>query len=432
MNRRFALVWGGQLLSIVGSSLTWFVLAVWVYQVTGSVSQLALVTAARTVPGIVLAPLAGVIADRMDRRRLLILANLGAGLPVFVVAALYWSGQLEVWHLVLTSAFAACANVFHNSAYFTLIPALVPKHQLGRVNGLVQFSFAMGTAGPLLGGFLLSTVDVDGALLIDIVTFLAAITGLLVVRLPAEITRPAGQTRERRSVLQDLRGGFRYLAERPGLVWLILFSAVFDLLYAFAEVLIRPLILAFTSASTLGLLSFIGGCGLIAGTLVLTAWGGPRRKVAGVLLFTAIGGVALMAHSFAPSVLLIAIVAPLFLFTLPIVNGSLTTILQTTVDSGSLGRVMGLARTVWQAATPLGVLIAGPLADLVFEPAMLPGGVLAGSVGSLIGTGPGRGIALLFAVAGLLLVVLAFAAYRLPRLRRLDDEILAVVPAGKD
>jgi DHA3 family macrolide efflux protein-like MFS transporter len=431
MNRRFALVWGGQLLSIVGSSLTWFVLAVWVYQVTGSVSQLALVTAARTVPGIVLAPLAGVISDRMDRRRLLILANLGAGLPVFVVAALYWSGQLEVWHLVLTSAFAACANVFHNSAYFTLIPALVPRHQLGRVNGLVQFSFAMGTAGPLLGGFLLSTVDVDGALLIDIATFLVAITGLLVVRLPAEITRPAG-TRERRSVLQDLRDGFRYLADRPGLVWLILFSAVFDLLYAFAEVLIRPLILAFTSPSTLGLLSFIGGCGLIAGTLVLTAWGGPRRKVAGVLLFTAIGGVALMAHSLAPSVLLIAIVAPLFLFTLPIVNGSLTTILQTTVDSGSLGRVMGLARTVWQAATPLGVLIAGPLADLVFEPAMLPGGALAGSVGSLIGTGPGRGIALLFAVAGLLLIVLAFAAYRLPKLRQLDDELLVAVPAGKD
>jgi hypothetical protein len=93
---------------------------------------------------------------------------------------------------------------------------------------------------------------------------------------------------------------------------------------------------------------------------------------------------------------------------------------------------MGLARTVWQAATPLGVLIAGPLADLVFEPAMLPGGALAGSVGSLIGTGPGRGIALLFAVAGLLLIVLAFAAYRLPKLRQLDDELLVAVPAGKD
>lgn len=420
--RRFALIWGGQLVSVLGSSLTGFVLAVWVYQATGSVTQLALVTAANTVPGVLLAPLAGVVADRWDRRRVMIIADCAAVLPTAVVAALYWADQLEVWQLYLTTAFTASANVFHSSTYFTLVPKLVPKRHLGRINGLFQVNFAMAAAAPVLGGILLSTIDVDGVLLIDIGTFLVAVTALVAVRLPAKLTKPDGEP-VKRTVLADLKHAMRYLRDRPGLLWLIAFSAVFDMLFAFAEVLIRPLILTFGSPSTLGLLMFIGGAGLFAGTLVMTAWGGPRRKVSGSLLFTGFGGVALALHSLAPSTLLIAIVAPLFLFTLPIVNGCIMTVFQTKVDSASLGKVTGLARTAWQAATPIGALIAGPLADLVLEPAMRPGGSLAGSVGTVLGTGPGRGIALLYALVGLLLVVLAIVGARLRKLSHLEDEL---------
>lgn len=425
--RGFALIWGGQLVSVLGSSLTGFVLAVWVYQSTGSVTQLALVTAANTVPGILLAPLAGIVADRWDRRRVMLVADLLAVVPTAVVAALYWADQLEVWQLYLTTAVTASANVFHSSTYFTMVPKLVPKRHLGRINGLFQINFAMAAAAPVLGGILLSTIDVTGVLLIDIATFLVAASALLVVRLPESVTRPGGET-VRRTVLQDLRHAFQYLRERPGLLWLIAFSAVFDMLFAFAEVLIRPLILTFGSPSTLGFLMFVGGAGLFAGTLVMTAWGGPRRKVSGSLLFTGLGGVALALHSLAPSTLLIAVVAPLFLFTLPIVNGCVMTVFQTKVDPAQLGRVTGLARTVWQAATPIGVLIAGPLADLVFEPAMRTGGALAGTVGPVIGTGAGRGIALLYAVVGLLLVVLAVVGARLRRLRDLEADLPDAVP----
>ncbi|WP_216207583.1 MFS transporter [Amycolatopsis aidingensis] len=421
--RPFALVWGGQLVSVVGSALTGFVLAVWVYQVTGSVTQLALVTAANTVPGILLAPVAGVVADRWDRKKIMIIADFAAAVPTAVVAVLYWADQLQVWQLYLTTSCTAAAGVFHSSAYFTLVPKLVPKRHLGRINGLFQVNFAMAAAAPVLGGILLSTLDVDGVLLLDLGTFVLAATALLVTRLPEGATKATEGKAGPRSMLGDLGYAFRYLAGRPGLLWLIGFSALFDLLFAFAEVLIRPLILAFGSPATLGLLMFVGGAGLFAGTLVMTAWGGPRRKVHGSLLFTGIGGLALALHSLAPSALLIAIVAPVFLFTLPIVNGCVMTVFQTKVDSDALGRVTGLARVLWQAATPLGALIAGPLADLVFEPAMRAGGTLAGSVGSLLGTGPGRGIALLYAVIGLLLVLLAIAGSRLRRLRLLEDEL---------
>ncbi len=425
--RSFALIWGGQLVSVIGSSLTGFVLAVWVYQTTGSVTQLALVTAANTVPGVFLAPLAGVVADRWDKRRVMLVADCVAVVPTIVVAALYWSDQLEVWHLYLTTAVTASATMFHGSTYFTLVPKLVPKRHLGRINGLLQVNFAMAATAPVLGGILLSTIDVTGVLLIDIASFLVAATALWVVRLPAEVTKPAGAG-AKVTVFTDLKDAFRYLRDRPALLWLIAFSAVFDMLFAFAEVLIRPLILTFASPSTLGFLMFVGGAGLFAGTFVMTAWGGPRRKVSGSLLFTGLGGAALALHSLAPSTLLIAVVAPLFLFTLPIVNGCIMTIFQTKVDPASLGRVTGLAHTVWRAAAPIGVLIAGPLADLVFEPAMRTGGALAGSFGSVIGTGPGRGIALLYAVIGLLLVVLAVAGARLRRLRDLEADLPDAMP----
>lgn len=423
---RFGAVWFAQLLSVLGSSLSGFALGVWAYQRTGSVTQFGLIFAANVLPGLLVAPFAGSVVDRFDRKWMLVAGDVGAAVATGVVAILVATDRLEVWHIYLTTAVGAAFTFLHRTAFQALVPVLVPKRHLGRANGLMQLGQAVTVAAPILAGVLLTSVGLGGVILVDLGSFAVALAVLAAARLPAALTRPAPPA-EPAGLRRDLFAGWRFLAAHRPLLWLVIFSAAYDLLFAFAAVLVRPLILGFASPATLGVLEFLGGAGMIAGSFAMAAWGGSRRKLDGIVVFTALGGIALALHSLAPSPWLIAVVAPLFLFTMPIVNGSVFTLLQVKVPGESLGRVSAAAQMVFQAAMPVGALLAGPLADRVFEPLLEPGGGLAGTVGAVVGTGPGRGIALLFAVVGALLVLLAVVT-RLSPLHRLEDDLPDAVP----
>lgn len=428
--RSFGAVWIAQLLSVLGSSLSGFALGVWAYQRTGSVTQFGLIFAANVLPGVLVAPFAGSLVDRFDRKWMLVAGDAGAAVATAAVAVLVATDNLEVWHIYVTTAVGSSFTFLHRTAFQTLVPVLVPKRHLGRANGLMQLSQAVTIAAPILAGVLLTSVGLRGVILVDLASFAVALGVLAAARLPASLTRPdrSGGAGTAAGFWSDLGHGWRFLAGHRPLLLLVLFSAAYDLLFAFAAVLVRPLILGFASAATLGVLEFLGGLGMVAGSLAMGAWGGTRRKLDGIVLFTALGGVVLALHSLAASPWLIAVVAPLFLFTMPIVNGSVFTILQVKVPGESLGRVSAAAQMVFQAAMPAGALVAGPLADGVFEPLLQPGGALAGTVGAVIGTGPGRGIALLFAVTGVLLVLLALATRTSDPLYRLEDQVPDAVP----
>ena len=175
--------------------------------------------------------------------------------------------------------------------------------------------------------------------------------------------------------------------------------------------LVQPLILSFSSVGSLGWLMMAGGSGMLAGSLVMGAWGGPKRRINGVLGFVILGGFAMFMHGLAPSPWLIAVMAPAFLFTIPFVGGSYTAILQGRVPPDVQGRVFATVRMLGSIATPAAYLLAGPLADGVFEPAMAPGGALAPVLGPWIGTGDGRGIAVMFMLSGLMLAAGAAASW---------------------
>ncbi|GAB3154069.1 hypothetical protein GCM10027290_47900 [Micromonospora sonneratiae] len=423
-------VWLGQLVSLIGSSLTGFVLGVWVYQKTGSVTQFSLIFLANTLPAVLIAPLAGVFADRWDRRRLMLLSDLGAAIGTAALALLVAGDNLAVWHIYLATALSASCSTVHQVSYQSMTPALVGKQHLARFNGLMQVSRAVQIAAPLLAGTLVVTIGVGGVMVVDLATFTVASLTLLLVRLPAEVTRPAG-ARQRQPVLRQATAGWHYLRRQRGLFNLMVLFGAYNFLFGIAGVLVQPLILSFSSADTLGVLMFAGGAGLFAGSMVMGAWGGPARKVHAIFLGLALGGVALVLHSLAPSPWLIGVVAPLFLFTLPVVNSSAMTLVQTKTDPTVLGRVLAAARVIGDSSIPLAYLLAGPLADGVFEPLMQPDGALAGSVGRVIGTGDGRGTALVFALTGTLMVlIVAFGWTRRP-LRQVDllPDALPAAPA---
>ncbi|GLY22747.1 MFS transporter [Micromonospora sp. NBRC 101691] len=417
---RWVAIWLGQLVSLIGSSLTAFVLGVWVYQRTGSVTQFSMIFLAATLPAVLVAPFAGALADRRDRRRLMLASDTLAAVGTAALAALVAADALQVWHIYLATVLSAGASTVHQVAYQAMTPALVGKRNLGRFNGLMQVSRAVQIAAPLVAGVLVVTIGVGGVMVVDLGTFVVAAGTLLLVRLPAEVTRPAGKGADDEPVLRGAAAGWHHLRQRPGLLRLMLVFGAFNFLFGIAGVLVQPLILSFASADTLGVLMFAGGAGLFAGSLLMGAWGGPKRRMTAVCGGLAIGGVALVLHAAAPSVWLIGVVAPLFLFTLPIVNSSTMTLIQTKTEPAVLGRVLATARVIGDASIPVAYVLAGPIADGV-EPLLRSDGALADSVGQVIGTGDGRGVALVFAVTGALMVLLAVAAWAWPALRGVDD-----------
>ncbi|GAA3042298.1 MFS transporter [Streptosporangium longisporum] len=426
---RFAGIWSAELVSVIGSSLTGFVLSVWVYQESGSETQFALTMLCATLPGLLITPFSGVIVDRFDRKRVLVLSDCGAALSTAALLLVVQAQGLAVWHVYLATAVGAVCGTFHLTVYQAMTPLLVPERHLGRANGLMQATWGLQIAAPVAAGTLLEVVGVRGVLLLDLLSFAVATAVVLATRLPRAVTRPEGVA-VAPSLGADLLFGLRHL-RRGGLLPLVVVSAAFNLAFAVAGVLVRPLILSFAGPATLGVLVFAGGAGLFAGSLVMGAWGGPRRRIAGMSLFMGIGGIALAAHGLSPSVALIAVAAPAFLFVLPVVNGCVTTVLQTRTENEALGRVLATARTLGQCAMPVAYLSAAPAAEHLTGPWLMPGGVLTGSAGELIGTGPGRGTALIFLIDGLLLVVLAITTYARPRLRRLDHEAPEVPEASK-
>ncbi|MBW4718784.1 MFS transporter [Saccharothrix sp. SC076] len=437
--RGFALLWSAQLVSIVGSALTGFVLGVWTYERSGSATQFALIMLSGAVPAVLIAPFAGAITDRFHRRRVLVAADLIAIATVGVLAVLIGGDQLQVWHIYVATALTAMCGTVHQVTFAAMIPLLVPKQHLGRANGLSQVVFSAQIAAPVAAGALLTFAGLHGVILVDLVTFTASLLVVLLVPLPAAAVRAAAPEPGGPSIWRQAPAGWAELRRRPGLTGLLAVLAGFYFCFGLAGTLIRPLVLSFASPAELGFQVFAGGAGLFAGSLVMGAWGGPKRKVRGIALFMAFGGIGMAAHAIAPSLALVIAVGPFFLFTLPVITGTAQTLLQTKSDPANLGKVLATSRAVSQAAGPLAYVTAGPLADGVFEPLMRADGALAGSVGAVIGTGPGRGMALMFVLAGALLVVLGVVAAR-PGLRRVEDLPDLVVdeqdaeedPAAKD
>ncbi|HVG44428.1 MAG TPA: MFS transporter [Longimicrobium sp.] len=418
--RTFFLIWLANTVSTVGSGLTGFVLGFWVYRQTGSATQFALIAACSTLPAILLLPFAGAVVDRRDRRMVMILADLGSAICTGALAVLYASGALQVWHIWLATALSSACAAFMLPANASITPLLVPKAQLGRANGLVQTGNALGIIAPVIAGFLIGLVGVAGVMVVDLVTFFFAAAVFLAVRVPRPAASAEG-ARARGSIFRQALFGWGYLRRHRALFWLMMLFGLSNFFVSMVSVLVMPLILSFTSVAVAGVLYGCGGAGMVAGGLAMSAWGGPKRRIHGVLGFMALGGVALILHSLAPSPLLIAFAAPLFLSTVPVVGGSSTSILQARVPGDVLGRVFATASMLARLSAPLAYFLAGPLADRVFEPAMAPGGALAGSFGRLIGTGEGRGIALMFMVSGVACMAAAGAGWLSPRLRHVED-----------
>jgi len=421
--RTFLVIWAGQLVSLTGSGLTGFALGVWVYQGTGSVTQFALISLFTALPGILFSPIAGALVDRWDRRLAMILSDTGAGMCTLAVAILLALNRLEVWHIYALMALSSTFSAFQWPAYSAATTMLVPQEQLGRASGLVQLGQAFAQiASPLLAGVLMGVIHIEGVIFIDFATFLVALFTLMAVRIPRPKITAEGAASQG-SLLHEAAYGWHYILARRGLLALLLMFAATNFIAGIVQVLFTPLVLSFTNAAMLGVILSTGGLGFLAGSLVMSVWGGPKVRVKGIYAFSALQGVVLFAAGLPPSVLVLALAAFVFFFGIPIINGCSQAIWQVKTAADVQGRVFAVRRMIAWSSLPLAYLLAGPLADRIFEPLMAEEGVLASSAGAIIGVGPGRGIGLLYIVLGIISLVVTTIAYLYPRLREVEAEL---------
>jgi MFS family permease len=419
--RTFFTVWGGQLVSGLGSTMSAFAVQFWVYRETGSVTNLAMIALAFSVPAVVIGPFAGALVDRWDRRLTMLAADVAAAIATLALALLYAADSLEIWHVFLAVAVIGVGGAFQQPAWLASIPLLVPKAHLGRANGLVQLNDGVGLVlAPALAGAVLVTAGLQAVLFIDVATFLVAMITLAMVRFPRPERHEATQAA---SLWGEAVLGWRFVRERPGMFGILWIFAGVNFSLAFTNVLLIPLVVAISSEGAAGGVLSAAGFGLLAGSVAVSAWGGPKRRVRGLMAAIVAGGTAVAVAGLRPSVLLVAVGSVALMTVVPVANTASQVLWQLKVPPAMQGRVFSIRRMISQGISPIAILLSGPLADNVFEPMLAEGGSLAGSVGAVIGTGPGRGVALMFVITGLMMVLLGMIGYAIPRIRNLETEL---------
>lgn len=364
---RFFTIWGGQAVSLFGSALVQFALIWWLTQESGSATVLAIATLVGMLPQIVIGPFAGALVDRWNRRLIMIAADGTIAIFSLLLAYLFATGTVQIWHIYAVMAVRSLGGAFHFPAMSASTPLMVPNEQLTRINGLNQALQGVNSlAAPPIGALLLGILPTQGILLIDVATALLAILPLLFLSVP-QPTRHEEQTELKPNLFKDVRNGLTYIRTIPGFTAIISMALFLNFLLVPTTALVPLLVTKHfgKSALELGLLESVMGVGIIAGGILLSIWGGFKKKIATSLTGIIGLGIGVMLVGLAPANLFgLALAGNVILgLMLPVANGPIGALMQTLVRPDMQGRILALVNSGATAISPLGLLIAGPFSD---------------------------------------------------------------------
>jgi DHA3 family macrolide efflux protein-like MFS transporter len=382
----FFTIWTGQAFSLVGSQILQFALVWWLTQLTGSATVLATATLMAVLPQVFLGPIAGAYVDRWNRRAVMIIADGLVALVALWLAYLFWTDQMQVWHVYVGMLVRAIGGCFHWPAMQASTSLMVPEEHLTRVAGLNQsMQGALTVIGPPLGALFLGLMPLHGVMLMDVATAILAIVPLFFMHIPQPEKR---EEKRQLSVWSDLREGLRYVKGWPGLLGVIVMATIINFITNPAFSLMPLLVTKHFQgdALQLGWMESSWGVGLVVGGLILSAWGGFRRAVYTSLTALMVEGAAVALVGLAPANGFWLAVAGMFLAGSmnAFVNGPLFALLQRSVAANMQGRVFTVMQSLAWAAWPLSLAAAGPIADAV---GVRPWYVVGGIVSSLMGLG---------------------------------------------
>jgi MFS family permease len=421
----FTIVWLGQIVSVMATNMTQFALTIWVFELTGSVTALGLMQVFYITPFLVISPLAGVMVDRYDRKLMMMVSDLIAGLATVAVLILQAFGVLQVWHLYMAAIFQGLGNTFQWPAYSAAISTMLDKKQYSRANGMMSLVEAgPGVVAPLIAGALLPVVGLTGVLFIDVATFLVAIVTLLVVFIPQPPRTEEGNLRQG-GFWKETFFGFQYIFARPGLMGLLSVFLLCNLFSGIQLTLLAPMILSRTGNNSMvfGSVQSAGAIGGVIGSVLMSIWGGFKRRIHGVLLGWICASAILIFTGIGRdlSVWIPAMIIGVLFF--PLVNSSSQAIWQAKVAPDLQGRVFSSRRLIAWMTNPITPIIAGILADNMIEPAMQTINPFSSIFGRLVGTGPGSGMGLLTVICSLACILVGVGGYFVPAIRNVESDL---------
>ncbi|MEM1290231.1 MAG: MFS transporter [Cyanobacteria bacterium P01_H01_bin.162] len=414
--RTFTLIWFGQLVSAIGSRMTFFALTLWAWDATGAATTLALVGLFFQLPQIPTTLFAGVIVDRVNRKTLMLLGDATTAIATLMIGGLYLTQQLAIWHLYLVAMLAGSFSQIQMLAYQASLSLLVPQQQYTRaasMGAIVRYGSQI--FAPALAGMLYPVIQLSGIVGIDLATFAIAFITLLLAPIP----QPSKAAPQSEHWTRQLTFGFRHIWQQPQLKALLLFTLMFVFAHDLGSALYQPMILARTggSAQALASVAAAAGVGGVAGAVIVSLWGGPKRRVWGLLVGYMGAGLSKLVFGLGRSLTVWVPAQVCSSLNFPLLGSCRSALWMAQVAPDIQGRVFAANSLVTQVASILATGLAGPLADRLFEPAMMSNSGLANWLSPLFGSGAGAGMAVLYTACSAALLLLGISGFFVPSLR---------------
>ncbi len=401
--RSFLILWGSQAISSLGTAMTNFALIIWAYNQQGTASSIALLSVCSYLPSILFCFVAGTLADRWNKKKIMLVSDFVAALGTSTVLLLYCTGNLEIWHLYVINFILSFMNAFQNPATYVAVSLITPKEHYIRASGMQAFSNSLVTIlTPALATAVLAFGGIQIVLCIDLLTFAIAFTVLLLFIKMPEV--PLNNTEKEESFFKSCFSGLSFLREHRPIWKIILFFSFINLLASMAGNSIMPaMILARTGNNqvALGMVSSSIGIGALVGSVLVTLIKPAKSKTKVIFLSCAVSFLLCdILWGLGRNVEIWVFAAFAGNLPLPFLNANITTIMRTKVPIEMQGRVFSTRDTFQFITIPIGLFLGGFLADHIFEPLMLKVSPVQQILSNLVGTGKGSGMAVIFLITG--------------------------------
>mgnify|MGYP000903761292 FL=1 len=417
--KNFYKLWLGELISNIGSGMTAFALSVYVYEKTGSVSYVSLITLLSFMPSIILSPIGGLLADRYDRRLLMIIGDLFSGLGLVYILWSIQTGEKSIVPIFVGITFSSVFTSLLEPSYRATLTDILEAENYAKASGLIQ---AAGSAkyliSPVIAGIVLSVADIRVILLLDILTFITTCLMIFLVRKSIN----SEMKNYKKDSFKGLLEGLFIIKGNRGVYSLVIIMFFVCFFMGFIQILIRPMILATSSVKTAGMMESLCAVGLLIGSLWIGIAGIKKNysKILAVACFFC--GIFMSMTGVNENLAIIGISTFLFFSTLPFMNSCADVLVRVSIPNELQGRVWGLISLITQMGTVAAYIISGVMADYVFEPMFNKNGILVENIGIIIGTGKGRGIGFMLILSGMGMLIMAIVIWKNREIREVSEK----------
>ena len=421
--KKFLIIWFGEFVSSIGSGLTAFALAVYVFQMTGTATSVSLVMLFSFLPSILLSPVAGVLADRFDRRLMMIIGDSLSALGLLFIFLIMATGEIALWQICLGVTISSIFIALLEPSYKATITDLLTEEQFSKASGLVQLAASSKYLfSPIIAGFLLTVTNTETILIIDISTFFVTVFTVIFVKRNLRVMK---KKQEKQNFLKSLVEGWYAVKENGFVMYLIMIISLVTFFIGFVQTLLTPMMLSLTDVKMLGIIQSFSSIGLIISSLIIGIFVISTKYTKQLVIGLGFAGYFISMMGLTTNIYFIGGAIFLLFASLPFVNTSAEVLIRKTIENEKQGRAWGIIGIISQLGYVVAYSISGLLADNVFNPLLVEGGVLASTIGSVIGTGQGRGIGLLFIISGMMVVLLAVITYKNKSIKLYENPIPA-------